>query len=135
MKCVVLLLWPLPTFGWWCETSDRHGCRGQPRHFVRAEANPFLAFEDIETSQSEEPIVVDWDGDGDLDMILRKRDRLSLFAFNSGRNFVEVEPNPFHGIPGGQCRPAVVDWDGDGRLDLIVGAEDEAAIVCSRRKK
>eukprot|EP00435_Cladocopium_sp_Y103_P028516 s3464_g7.t1 len=67
------------------------------------------------------------DGDGDLDVILRKSDELSLFEFKSGRHFVEVEPNPFHGIPGGRCRPAVVDWDGDGRLDLIVGAEDEAA--------
>ena len=86
------------------------------------------------TRYNEEPIVVDWDGDGDgdLDVILRKVDGLSLFELKSGRHFVEVEPNPFHGIPGGYCRPAVVDWDGDGRLDLIVGAEDEAAIVCSR---
>ena len=90
-------------------------------------ANPFLVFKDIKTIYKEEPIVVDWDGDGDLDVILRKVDGLSLFEFKSGRHFVEVEPNPFHGIPGGYCRPAVVDWDGDGRLDLIVGAEDAAA--------
>ena len=90
-------------------------------------ANPFLVFEDIKTSFAEEPIVVDWDGDGDLDVILSKSDGLSLLEFKSGRHFLEVEPNPFHGIPKGDCRPAVVDWDGDGRLDLIVGAEDEAA--------
>ena len=66
-------------------------------------------------------------------MILKKQvDGLSLFEFKPGRHFVEVKPNPFHGIPGGYCRPAVGDWNGDGRLDLIVGAEDEAAIVCSR---
>ena len=127
---LLLLRLPLPAFGWWCETSDRHGCRGQSRQFVRevAVANPFLVFEDIKTFWSEEPIVVDWDGDGDLDVILKKQvDGLSLFEFKSGRRFVEVEPNPFHGIPGGYGRPAIVDWDGDGRLDLIVGAEDEAA--------
>ena len=95
-------------------------------------ANPFLAFEDIKISYTDEPIVVDWDGDGDLDVILRKRNGLSLFEFKSGRHFVEIEPNPFHGIPGGYCRPAVVDWDGDGRLDLIVGAEDQLAKECSR---
>ena len=95
-------------------------------------ANPFLAFEDIKISYTDEPIVVDWDGDGDLDVILRKRNGLSLFEFKSGRHFVENEPNPFHGIPGGYCRPAVVDWDGDGRLDLIVGAEDQLAKECSR---
>ena len=136
MKCFgLLLVLPLPTFGWWCETSDRRGCRGQSRHFVReaAVANPFLAFEDIKTSYTDEPIVVDWDGDGDLDVILRKRNGLSLFEFKSGRRFVEIEPNPFHGIPGGYCRPAVVDWNRDGRLDLIVGAKDQVAKECSRR--
>ena len=29
-------------------------------------ANPFLVFEDIKIHYNEEPIVVDWDGDGDL---------------------------------------------------------------------
>ena len=71
---------------------------------------------------------MDWDGDEDLDVILKKQDGLSLFEFKAGRHdFVEVIPNPFHGIPGGLCRPAVVDWDDDGHLDLIVGAKDEAA--------
>jgi len=90
-----------------------------------------LVFEDIKTFFTEEPIVVDWDHDGDLDVILRKVDGLSLFEFKSGRHFVEVEPNPFHGIPGGYGRPAIVDWNGDGLLDLIIGAKDEAARVCS----
>ena len=131
---LLLLRLPLPAFGWWCETSDRHGCRGQSRQFVRevAVANPFLVFEDIKTFWSEEPIVVDWDGDGDLDVILKKQvDGLSLFEFKSGRRFVEVEPNPFHGIPVGYGRPAIVDWNGDGFLDLIIGAKDEAARECS----
>ena len=130
MKCVALLLLPLPAFGWWCETSDRHGCRGQARHFVReaAVANPFLVFEDIKTYFFQEPIVVDWDGDGHLDVIVTGlSDGLSFFQFKSEKHFVEVEPNPFHGIPVGQFRPAVVDWDGDGRLDLIVGAKDASA--------
>ena len=94
-------------------------------------ANPFLVFEDIKTFWGEEPIVVDWDHDGDLDVILKKSDGLSLFEFKSGRRFVEVEPNPFHGIPVGYGRPAIVDWNGDGFLDLIIGAKDEAARECS----
>ena len=130
MKWFGLLALLLPALGWWCETSDRHGCRGKTRHFVReaAVANPFLVFESIKTGIDEEAIVVDWDGDGDLDVILKKPDGLSLLEFKSERHdFVEVIPNPLHGIPGGYCRPAVVDWDGDGHLDLIVGAKDRAA--------
>ena len=88
-------------------------------------------FEDIKTSYVEEPIVVDWDHDGDLDVILRKLHELLLFEFKSGRHFVEVEPNPFHGIPASHCRPAIVDWNGDGLLDLIIGAEDKAAKECA----
>ena len=121
MKCLVLLL-PL-AYGFWCETSKRHGCRGQSRHFLRqvTAQNPFLAFEDIQTSPDSEPIVVDWDGDGDWDLILKTMDELKFFEFKSEGRFHEMEPNPFKGIPGGSCTPAVVDWNGDGRLDLIVG--------------
>ena len=81
MKCVALLLLPLPAFGWWCETSDRHGCRGQARHFVReaAVANPFLVFEDIKTYFFQEPIVVDWDGDGNMDLVITGTDKVQFF--------------------------------------------------------
>eukprot|EP00438_Fugacium_kawagutii_P013418 Skav224382 [mRNA] locus=scaffold1155:180718:181078:+ [translate_table: standard] len=84
MKCFLLLL-PL-VHGFWCETSNRTGCRGQSRHFVRetSATNPLLAFRDIEVSGEQEPIVVDWDHDSDLDVIVRTRHELLLFEFKSG---------------------------------------------------
>lgn len=125
MKCLAFLL-PL-AYGWWCETSKRHGCRGQSRQLVRetTAVNPFLPFTEIKSNvgNNAEPIVVDWDKDGDWDVILKTMDELLFFEFKAENHFVQMEPSPFKGIPGGSCRPAVADWDGDGRLDLIVGAE------------
>ena len=129
-------LLPLAVQSWWCETSAQTGCRGHSRHFVRevSARNPFLAFADIKTSRKDDAIVVDWDSDGDLDVILRTTTELLLFESKPGGKFVRVEPNPFKGSPGnpfsssliGDCMPAVVDWDRDGELDLIIGAKDRS---------
>ena len=134
MKLALLL--PFCVHGWWCETSAQTGCRGHSRHFVReiSARNPFLAFGDIKTARKDDAIVVDWDSDGDWDVILRTTTELLLFESKPGGKFVRVEPNPFKGIPSnpfssfqiGDCMPAVVDWDRDGKLDLIIGAKDRS---------
>ena len=88
-------------------------------------SNSFLAFRDIETSKIDDAIVVDWDSDEDLEVILRTRNGLHLFDLKPGGHFVRMEPSPFKGVgPIGDCMPAVVDWDQDGKVDLVVGAED-----------
>ena len=130
------MLLPLAVESWWCETSAQTGCRGHSRHFVReiSARNPFLAFGDIKTARKDDAIVVDWDSDGDWDVILRTTTELLLFESKPGGKFVRVEPNPFKGIPSnpfssfqiGDCMPAVVDWDRDGKLDLIIGAKDRS---------
>ena len=128
MRSWAILLLPLCSYSWWCETSNRTGCRGQLRHFVReaSASHPFLAYTDIKTSPIDDPIVVDWDLDGVLEVILRTEKGLLLFDFKEGNHFVQMEPSGFESIPPLKeyCRPAAVDWNQDEKPDLVIGAKD-----------
>ncbi len=89
------------------------------------------------------PVVVDWDGDGVLDMIAGASEGLVRFFKNIGTNeeprfldavlveadgeAIRVEGGYSGSIQGarearwGYITPTVIDWDGDGLLDLIIG--------------
>jgi hypothetical protein len=71
--------------------------------------------------------IVDWDADGDLDLIVDSEANAGWFE-NVGSQkqsvFVyrgDLVDRPLHGH--NPC-PAAADWNGDGRLDLLVGAQD-----------
>lgn len=72
------------------------------------------------------PYVVDWDGDGKLDMLLGLDTAEVKFIKNNGTNEKPVFANPEKiELPGlDNCyrlRICVVDWNNDGKLDLLVG--------------
>ncbi|CAK8997906.1 unnamed protein product [Durusdinium trenchii] len=126
-----LLLRAVGLHAMWCETSARTGCRGKPRQLLR-EA-PHLgavqafdhALSRVKTDFDEEPIVVDWDRDGDWDLLVRTQDELKYFEMRPDGEFVQLEPNPFKDVESPfLCRPALVDWNGDGRLDVLVASVD-----------
>ena len=85
----------------------------------------------IDVGDFSAPILVDIDGDGDLDAFIGKQDGTISYFQNTGSsiNGILVEQtgtdNPFNGIGiGDSSTPTFVDIDGDGDLDAFIGKRD-----------
>eukprot|EP00439_Symbiodinium_sp_Y106_P041174 s1589_g5.t1 len=92
------------------------------------EENPFRDLRFQMNSTSIEPAfsVVDWDGDGDLDWILRDDEGLWFLEFSAGtirsKSPIGLFDNLGQPIPANYLAVhfAAVDWDQDGDLDLFI---------------
>jgi hypothetical protein len=78
--------------------------------------------------------LVDWDDDGDLDILVgnfegtiflrRNEGSRTKPAYSTRNEWVKVGSKPLR-VPGGEhANPVIVDWDGDGRWDIVTGAAD-----------
>ncbi len=73
------------------------------------------------------PAAVDWDADGDLDLIVTQEAMPLLFFENTGTRTAPrlARPRTLHlSYPGIYSKASVLDWDGDGLADLLVSSEN-----------
>jgi hypothetical protein len=71
--------------------------------------------------------IVDWDGDGKLDILLNSKNARWLRQAGSHDgtwNFEDRGDVSARNIEGHDTHPTPVDWNADGLPDLIIGAED-----------
>ena len=98
------------------------------RLFVNAQGEP-LRLNDKRAGGSgrRKLCVVDWDGDGKLDVLLNgvNANLLQQTEQRDGKwYFVDKGPLDVRKIEGHDTSPTTVDWNKDGISDLLVGAED-----------
>ena len=127
---------------------ENRGTREQPK-FTDAQFLP-IDGEPLRFTHYSAPCAVDWDDDGDFDLIIgRANDGQVFFVENVGsptepklaiRGRVEADGKPIaipHELTPGEhavlhqeytCKPEVVDFDGDGDKDLLAGGYVSGAI-------
>lgn len=117
-------------FVYWCKClgGGEGGVRyGEPQMVYLENDLPMESFGWCET------LVDDWDGDGDLDIILVDfKDTMTYFENVGTRTQPVYTAGRFLRAPDGMrlhpdlclTRSVVVDWDGDGRNDIVMGEED-----------
>lgn len=120
--------------------ARNEGSRTEPKFVAREPLR--VGDQPMKVSHKSDPLPVDWDGDGALDILVGDEcGDVSWFAGRKDGSFapgvslfsrLPVDPRdnytkakaklePHRAIPGYRLRLATADWNDDGKLDLLVG--------------
>ena len=121
--------------------------QGQGRYAAREVINDKSGKPILRVPDQKEPVesfgswltLVDWDADGDLDILVGTYDGSMFVRRNEGsrkqpayalaNEWVEAEGQQIQ-VPGDHANPVVVDWDGDGAWDILTGSGDGGVYWC-----
>jgi hypothetical protein len=85
------------------------------------------------------PFAIDWDGDGNLDLVVGNFAGTFYLFKGEGKGKFQPEPEQLKvgdkplKIEGNHSDPFVVDWDGDGDLDLLSGSSQGGLQLAENR--
>ena len=120
----------------WVLYGDEAGKFAKPVELMGTDGKLLQVTPDFDENRRREnictrPYAVDWDGDGDLDIVAGNFEGTFFLFTGEGKGKFNPKAEPITDtdgkalkISGVHSDPVIIDWDGDGDLDLLSASSD-----------